>query len=278
MDAKLKEQYKDIIQSKNLILLSVAGSAMLGLESGDKSDRDEVGVYIESMEEVAGFSADEHLVWRSAEARTGHSGEPSKAGDVDLTLYGLRKFLRLALGSNPSIINILFAPERSCLVLTESGKELQNLRKALVNKNCGKAFMGYMNQQRLRMLGERASNVNRNGLVEKYGFDTKFAMHMIRLGYQGQELLQRGTLQIPMGAETAGVLKQIKNGEFDKDWCLREAESCEQRIKRLMDTTALRGAPDFDAVEKWMLGVYKHAWFENEKAPQQQGIEADPQG
>src|SRR5688572_31106775 len=42
---------------------------------------------------------------------------------------------------------------------------------------------------------------HRPELEEMYGFDTKYAMHMLRLGFQGVELLTTGRLNLPMRSE-----------------------------------------------------------------------------
>lgn len=261
MDGKLKERYAEIIKSKDIILLATAGSEVLGLSTGKNSDKDEVGIYIEPMSEIAGFGSEQHVVWRSAEARTGKVGEPSKAGDVDLTLYGLRKFLRLALGGNPSILNVLYTPEKSCSILTDVGKELLDLKKHIVSRQAGKAFMGYLNQQRLRLLGSVGQmRVNRPDVIQEHGFDTKYAMHMIRLGMQGKELLETGDISVPLTQGNIDFLRDVRAGAHSKATCLDEAAVYERYIKQAMDTSPLPSNPNFDLVEAWMLKVYRAFW------------------
>lgn len=261
MQAKIKEQYHKILDEKKPILLTVAGSALFGLSSGDKSDRDEIGVYIEDMREVAGFGSEQHVVWRSAEARTGNPSEPSKAGDVDLTLYGLRKFLRLALGGNPTVLNVFYAPVATCSILSDVGKALQDLVPSVLSRRAGNAFLGYLNQQRLRLLGERGQmRVHRPEVVATYGFDTKYAMHMLRLGIQGKELLQEGKLRIPLAESWQTYLQDVRDGEVPLNSVLDVTEDLEKDIKNLMDSSTLPKEPDFDKVEAWMLRVYKENW------------------
>jgi predicted nucleotidyltransferase len=259
MDGKLTKEYQALIDSKKVILLTIAGSHLLGLNT-KHSDRDEVGIYIETMPEVVGFSGADQVEWRSAEIRTGKADEPSKAGDVDLMLYGLRKFVRLALGGNPSIVNLFFAPQG--LIHSPFATELQELAPLLWNRQTIKAFLGYMNQQRLRLIGERGQKrVNRPGLEAQYGYDTKYATHMIRLGLQGTELLTTKRLTLPLGLETQTYLKQLRDGEVSYESCLDYAEIIENRMKHLLDTTLeLPGGPDIGRMESWMLSVYRRAW------------------
>lgn len=54
-------------------------------------DRAEMGVCLEPRRFVLGFGKFEQRVFRSAAEREGHAGARSKVGDLDLTIYSLRK-------------------------------------------------------------------------------------------------------------------------------------------------------------------------------------------
>jgi len=131
------------------------------------------------MEHVVGFNPFEQFVL-----------EATKGEGLDLTVYSLRKYLRLALKGNPTILTLLYVPADKCLVREPVGKKLQEMAPYFITKRAGRAFLGYLTAQRQRLLGERGQkDINRPELVAKYGFDTKYAMHMLRLGYQGIELM-----------------------------------------------------------------------------------------
>ena len=50
-----------------------------------------------------------------------------------------------------------------------------------------------------RARGERGQlRVHRPELVDEHGHDTTYAMHMLRPGYQGRELLETGGISPPM--------------------------------------------------------------------------------
>ena len=54
-----------------------------------------------------------------------------------------------------------------------------------------------MQRQRERMIGTRGQmNVTRPELISKYGYDTKYAGHLVRLGYQGIEVMLSGGLTL----------------------------------------------------------------------------------
>ena len=105
-------------------LRGVVGSTVHGLSNPGTDDRDEMGVYVEPPEYVAGLRPFEHGVFR-----TQPEGAPSGPGDLDLTIYGLRKSWRLALKGSPTVLLLLFIIRaRSC-----SGKAGSRFRLSRVN-------------------------------------------------------------------------------------------------------------------------------------------------
>jgi hypothetical protein len=57
---------------------------------------------------------------------------PSGPGDLDLTVYGLQKFCRLALNGSPTVLLLLFISGENLLERDEFGEELQALVSAFV--------------------------------------------------------------------------------------------------------------------------------------------------
>jgi uncharacterized protein len=71
-------------------------------------DRDEMGVCVEPMALWAPF---EQFIYRSAAEREGRDDARSTAADLDLTIYSLRKWMRLALKGNLTILLLRFTPD-----------------------------------------------------------------------------------------------------------------------------------------------------------------------
>lgn len=156
------------------ILRSVVGSGVHGIAIEGTDDHDEMGVYIEPPEWVLGVERQrEDYIWRTQPegVRSGH-------GDTDLVLYSLRKYLRLAIKGNPTVMLPLFAPEESLVVVTPLGEELRGMRNAVMSRLAVERFLGYMHSQHERMLGQSRRNVpSRPELIEKYGWDVKYGSH-----------------------------------------------------------------------------------------------------
>jgi predicted nucleotidyltransferase len=190
--------------------------------------------------------------------RTQPMGTRSGPGDVDQTVYSLRKFCRLALGGNPTIITLLYIEPGHT---HELGRELLELAPAFSARSAGRAFLGYMTQQRQRLLGERGQmNVKRPELVEKYGYDAKYAMHMLRLGFQGVEYLETGKLTMPMREEERSYVYSVRTGEVELNDVLTRAGELERRVEDLLDTSPLPEKPNHDLVNAWLISAYQRFW------------------
>jgi predicted nucleotidyltransferase len=250
------------LAEKNTILRVLTGSQAYGtsVEDGKPSDRDEKGVCIEPLEVFMGFNGFEQFEYRSAEERTGIKDAKSEAGDLDLVIYSLRKFLRLALKGNPQIVEMFFL--KTYLRCDANGMKLQELAPYIVSRSCGNAYLGYMNAQLQRLLGERGQKgVNRPELVEKYGYDTKYAMHIVRLGLQGVELLQTGHLSLPLPDEQSRLLRGIRQGELSLQEVLEKSKTLEETLKELVrGASPLQDQPDRAYVEDWMINTYWRWW------------------
>lgn len=238
------------------------GSGLHGISDGTPNDTDEMGVCLEPLPLAIGVRWNfEQYIYRTAAEREGRHDAPSQPGDLDLTVYSLRKWVRLALDGNPSVLLLLFAPASHTRVKNALGSQLQELAPAFASKRAGARFLGYLQQQRQRLLGERGQkNVNRRDLVDKYGYDTKYAGHMLRLGYQGIEYMETGAMTLPMPVAERQRVLDVRQGRAKLNDVLTEVGQLEQRLKDLQTTSPLSAQPDTATVETWMLDTYYHAW------------------
>lgn len=257
-------------EAKTIIRVKCGSEAFgINLDGEDgASDRDEMGVCIEDFSDSVGFTVFDQLIYRDAAIREGKHDAPSQPGDLDLTIYSLRKFLRLALIGNPNILTVLMTPQAQCLKIDARGTQLQELLPQIVSKKAGKAFIGYMRAQRERLLGTRGQKrCRRPDLEEQFGYDTKYAMHILRLGMQGMELLSGGRFSVPLDAWPRECLKQIRRGEWSFNNILVAIDDYDRHLRAAYDTTALPPEPNIKAVEEWMLQTYRETWRAREPAP-----------
>ena len=246
------------------ILRGLVGSTVHGLNVNDGiEDRDEMGVCIEPLADAMALAAPfEQFIYRSAVEREGREGARSTAGDLDLTIYSLRKWMRLALKGNPTILLLLFTPEDQLVHCDSLGRELRNLAPKIVSRRVQAPYLGYLQAQKQRLTGERGQKrIHRPELEEMYGFDTRYAMHMLRLGFQGIELFTTGRLSLPMREpERSGYLLEVRRGKVSEQDCFTRAGELEQELTDLAASDVLPERPDEAQVEEWMLDAYRRSW------------------
>ena len=251
----------------NTILLVEVGSTAHGTGIPGGEDHDELGVVVERPDQVVGL--DEHGV-RTVMQRTQPEGSRSGPGDVDRTLHSLRRFVRLAASGNPSILMSFWAPiEHS----TPEGEELRALGDAFIGAHVIPRYRGYMQAQAMRLLGlrggghgSRGGGGGREELVDAHGYDTKYAMHCARLGFQCLELLETGQLNLPIQDEPAEWLRSVRHGgvSFD-DWWARSLD-LDAQLDAAQSDPSLRLGPDRARISSWMVDVHARMWARHERS------------
>lgn len=244
------------IAERNCILRGSVGSTVHGLNVTGQDDLDEMGVCIEPPDYVLGLRDFEQWVYRTQPegVRSGH-------GDLDLTIYGLRKFVRLAAKGNPSILVLLFVPRIMVSVRTTLGEELQSMADAFASKIAIHKFLGYMVAQKERLLGERGQmRVHRPELIETHGFDVKYAMHALRLGYQGIEFSETGRITLPMPEATRAVVRAVRRGEHALAEVRSMYEEIEAKLRLALTSSPLPQEPDWYRINSFLIRCYMAHW------------------
>lgn len=230
------------------IIRCLVGSTLYGTGLPGVEDTDYMGVCIEPWESIYGLKKFDQWTWRSQP-----EGVCSGFGDVDITIYGLRKFMSLATKGNPSILLLLFVPPEHLVKQTQYGVELQVLAPDIVSKKVVGPYLGYAQAQLDRLTGARGGrHVNRPELVEQFGYDTKFAMHAMRLALQGAEILHTGRIEVPIPNPEGDVLRAIRQGLLTYDEAVLTIEHAIQRLKKAADRTTLRDEPNYERIQAWM--------------------------
>lgn len=80
-------------------------------------------------------------------------------------------------------------------------------------------------------------NPKRVELEAKYGYDTKHAMHLVRLIRMGEEILSEGKVLVKR--PDAEELVSIRNGAWTYDQVVAYAEGMEEKMKSLYETSPL---------------------------------------
>lgn len=261
------EEARKIAQD-GMIFRTLVGSEVHGISLGSMTpgpgdDRDEMGLCIEPPEYVVGLRRFEQFERHTAWDRPGGVRERSGAGDLDVTVYGLRKFCRLALDGNPSILTLLFVPQDAIVQNSLYGMQLLQRADAFVSLKACDRYLGYLRSQRNGIDG--TGRTNRPELVEKYGFDTKFASHALRLGVQGIELMTTGRINLPMVPGWRDYLLEVRRGQVAHRDVVDHVRALEDKLLRIRDAGQVDGRsipefPDRDRIDRWLYRTYLDFW------------------
>jgi hypothetical protein len=197
-----------------------------------------------------------HTAWD----RPGGLANRSGAGDLDVIIYSARKWARLALAGNPTVLLVLFAPEDEVVFRDEAGAELTANARRFVSRLAASRYLGYLKGQKAAMTGQPGAHTNRPELVAVHGYDTKYAMHALRLGLQGIELLTTGRITLPVPEPHRGYLRAIRRGEQSLEEVLDAITDAEERLARLRDSPAIPDQPDRQWVDDWLHRSYQNFW------------------
>lgn len=249
------------IADQHTILRTQVGSGVHGTAIAGTDDRDEMGICVEPPEYVIGLKPFEQYIFRSATERTGDPNEPSTADDLDLVVYSLRKWLRLALAGNPTVLIPLFVPDSEVVNTSPLGAWLRANPDLIVSRLAGERFIGYLRSQRTRMLeGKVTGRVSRPALIERFGFDTKYAGHMVRLGVQGVELLETGRITLPMPEPWLSWIRELRQGQRTQAEAIDAAAELEAQLLRLLDHSDLPTVPQWERANSFLIEAYQSIW------------------
>jgi hypothetical protein len=261
------------IAENGMILRVQVGSGVHGTSIAGQDDRDEMGLCLEPPQFVTGLGRvpdgvdgpansvrfeqyERHTAWD----RPGGIANRSGAGDLDVIIYSARKWARLALAGNPTVLLVLFVPDEEVVFRNEAGAELAGNADRFVSRLAASRYLGYLRAQKAAMTGESGAHTNRPELVAVHGYDTKYAMHALRLGLQGIELLTRGRITLPVPEPDRAYLRSIRRGERPLTEVLQAIDDVEARLAVLGDSAAIADQPDRPWVDGWLHRSYQSFW------------------
>jgi predicted nucleotidyltransferase len=146
MTFDLKKEYRGNFSwlYKRTIFLTVHGSNAFGTNLPD-SDLDVKGICIPPKEIILGC---------------GSNFKQTEQNDPDLAIYGLQRFMHLAVKCNPSIIELLYTEPKFHIIKTSLGQKLIDNRHLFLSKKAKHTFSGYAISQLKRMRTHRAWLLN----------------------------------------------------------------------------------------------------------------------
>lgn len=229
----------------NTILRVRTGSRAYGLARPD-SDEDESLVYVERLEDVVGIRAPTKIKHRQEEG-------------IDRQEYPLRKFLYLASQGNPSVLEMFFAP------VIQSGVDgylIRSHARHIVGRHIIPRYMGYMRSQTSRLLGLKGQlRVTREDLRSRDGYDTKYAMHTLRLGWMCAELLSTGKIDLPMADQVRlDYLRSIRDGEVTFEEWFEHVLMAYDVLESFKEAKHVPPGPNVEAIVDLSVTIHRNRW------------------
>ena len=103
----------------------------------------------------------------------------------------------------------------------------------------------------------------RVAIREEFGFDVKFAYHLVRLLNECEQLLKFGTLDLRQNNEQ---LKAIRRGEVPEEDIRKWASDKEKQLEQLYTETKLPAKPNETQLKELLLRCLEHHYGNLEKA------------
>jgi hypothetical protein len=153
---------------------------------------------------------------------------------------------------------MLWLERKHYIHLDPAGQRLIDARDLFSSKRAYHAFNGYAYGQLKRMTHlafKGYMGAKRKELVEKFGYDTKNAAHLVRLLRMGIEFLNEGRLYVER--PDAPQLLEIKRGEWTLEQVKAEADRLFKRAEEAYDRTSLPNHPATEEVEKLCVDILK---------------------
>lgn len=250
----MKEQ---TMAKKNLIFKAMTGSKLYGTDT-PKSDADYVGVFIPDQEYIIGMKTCEQVEFKT---NPSSSGRRNNKNDEDITLYSLPKFMKLCSQNNPNILELLFVDKKHILVTTPYWEEIVANSHLFISKKVQHTFLGYAHSQKQKII-TKVPEGSRVEYIEKFGYDVKFASHLIRLLVEGLELLNDGKLTFPLLMNR--YIRDVKEGKYTLEQVLAKAEELESLVLKSSISSTLPYSPNYEELSKLQMSLIERYWKEKE--------------
>lgn len=183
-----------------------------------------------------------------------HVVDEARGVEYDFTIYNIVKYFSLVMENNPNMIDSLFTPHHSILHCSPIAQMVRDQRHIFLHKGAWHKFKGYAYSQMSKIRSKEASG-KRKELVDAYGYDVKFAYHLVRLMGEVEQILVEGDLDLLRNREQ---LKSIRRGE----WTLEEIEdyftSKEKSLETVYLQSTLQHSPDEKRIQRLLMDCLEH--------------------
>lgn len=240
-------------------MMGEVGSKAYGT-STPESDDDYMGVCIAPLAHYTGLEN-----WGTSGTIERKSAD---GHEDDLVVYELKKFVKLALLWNPNVIPLLWLEDY--IILKPAGRYLIENRNLFVSAHSYTRILRYSQDQldsvKRGVTGKYGDK--RKQLIQKYGYDVKFAYHTIRLLRMLAEFLVAYKAGNPMlnvyRSEDREELLAIRQGKWTQEEFFQNAENLMYQVALLRDGVNFPQDADYAKINEMVMNIIEEEyWNEN---------------
>lgn len=242
----------------NTQYLTIVGSQAYGV-SADSSDCDIYGFTIPPKElvfphlkgEIFGFGRHtQHFeTWQQH-----HVDDKEARKQYDFQIYSIVRYFSLCMDNNPNMIDSLFTPANCVIHSTQVAEVVRENRKMFLHKGSWHKFKGYAYSQ-MHKMSTKEPEGKRKERVNEFGFDTKFAYHVVRLLNEVEQIMVEGDLDLQRNREQ---LKSIRRGEWTQDQITQYFTDKEKILEETYSKSTLPYGPDEEKIKDLLLKCLEH--------------------
>lgn len=178
-----------------------------------------------------------------------HIHDESNGWTYDFQIFNIVKYFDLVMQNNPNLIDSLFVSRQCVMVSTHIGELVRENRKVFLHKGAWPKFKGYSFSQ-LNSLGVKNPQGKRKDDIDKHGYCTKHAMHLVRLLLEIEQILIEGDLDLMRHKEQ---LKAIRRGEWTKEQLVGYFDSKERELETVYTNSKLPWGPDEPRIKQILI-------------------------
>lgn len=183
-----------------------------------------------------------------------HIQDPDAQKEYDFSFFSIVKFFELCRQNNPNMIDSLFVPTNCVFHITAVGTMVRDARKLFLSKQCWPKFKGYAYAQ-VHKLKNKAPSGKRLESVEKFGYDVKFAYHIVRLMNEVEQIMSEGDLDLQRNREQ---LKAIRRGEWSEEQLLEYFSKKELALETVHSNCKLPEHPPEGKLRQLLMDCLEH--------------------
>jgi uncharacterized protein len=242
----------------NVLYETIMGSMAYGCNEDD-SDMDVYGFCVPPKNllfphlagEIPGFGTQLKRFDQFSTERTvlDPDARAGKGLEYDVTIYSIVRYFQLCMENNPNLIDSLFTARECVLFSSRVGERVRERRQLFLHRGCWHKFKGYAYQQLHRMHNKEKEGA-RAAIIAKYGYDVKYASHVVRLINEVEQILTEGDLDLRRSSAQQRDIRRGNGTEQQvRDWFSQR----EMSLQTIYENSKLPYAPDENAIKALLL-------------------------